>query len=151
MRLDYTHFPDVAYHSTFLTRRLVYYCRQSKTKCLCVSIWKSRQAMLMMVVKLYWLQGLMGLCEWCGGLGALKFEPAHKRPPNRVRGTVIPQCSQQPLYRDPSGSPPLTTNGSSSQFTALLEPIRALTFKTDLDFSGVLLFPAGKSKVLHGL
>lgn len=68
MRLDYTHFPDVTYHSTILTC-LVYYCRQSKTKGLCVSVWESRQAMLMMVVELSCLQGLMGLFERCGGLG----------------------------------------------------------------------------------
>lgn len=88
MRLDYTHFPDVSYHSMFLTR-LVYYCRQSKTKGLCVSVWESRQAMLMMVVELSCLQGLMGLFVRCGGLGTLKYEPAHKRPPNRAKGTML--------------------------------------------------------------
>lgn len=85
MRQEYRLFPDVTYHSTFL----VYYCRQSKTKDPCVRVWESRQALLMMAVELSCLQCLMGLHEWCGGLGALKFEPAHKRPPNRARGTLL--------------------------------------------------------------
>lgn len=45
--------------------------------------------MLMMVVELSCLQGLMGLFERCARLEALKSEPAHKRPPNRARGTML--------------------------------------------------------------
>lgn len=90
-----------------------YYSRQSKTKDPCVRVRESRQAMLMMAVELSCLQGLMGLYEWGGGLGALKLELAHKRPPNRATGTLLLhistlyktdpnlQCSPQPLYYNP--------------------------------------------------